>query len=361
MPLSEILRRQIEVNGPMTVAEFMAAGLLHPEHGYYMQENTIGFEGDFVTAPEISQMFGELIGLWCIVAWRQMGSPSPVMLVELGPGRGTLMSDALRAMRMAPDFMECADIHLVEVSPELRACQREALAVHGVKWHGGLEDIPDGPILLIANEFLDTLPIRQLVRRGQGWHERLVSCGDDGFQFVLDAAPSPLAALLPETLADEATQESIVEISPAVLGVASAVAQRIALAGGAALFLDYGHAETRPGDTLQAIRGHCYADALTEPGFSDLTAHVDFGAFGRAAHGVSTHGPVDQGVFLKRIGIEERGSKLIKAAVERRESIEGALRRLTGSDEMGRLFKVVAFTGRDMPVPAGFESRGDCS
>ncbi len=336
----------------------MAAGLLHPDHGYYMQENPIGFRGDFVTAPEISQMFGELIGLWCTVAWRQMGSPSTVMLVELGPGRGTLMADALRAMRMAPDFLECADVHLVEASPKLRACQREVLTVHGVEWHRGLEDIPDGPILLIANEFLDTLPIRQLVRRDHGWHERLVDCDDDGFRFVLDPTPSTLVALLPQTLAEEAPQESVVEISPAVLGVASTVAQRITHAGGAALFVDYGHAETRPGDTLQAVREHRYADVLSEPGFSDLTAHVDFGAFCRAADGVAIHGPVDQGVFLKRIGIEERGRKLIEVAVDQRESIERALSRLTDLDEMGQLFKVVAFTERDLPVPAGFEAKG---
>ena len=355
--LAEILRRRIEVDGPITVAEYMTAALLHPDHGYYMQGNSIGARGDFITAPEISQMFGELIGLWCAVTWEQIGAPSPVVLVELGPGRGTLMADALRAIQIAPKFYESADIHLVEASPELRGLQRQALAGHALKWHAGLEGIPDGPFLLIANEFLDTLPVRQLVRRDRSWHERMITIADDGLCFVLDASPSPLAALLPEALANEAPQDSLIEISTTALGVASTVAQRISKFGGAALFVDYGHVETSLGDTFQALRGQRFANVLESPGRADLTAHVDFGAFCGAAAGIAFHGPVGQAIFLKRLGINERSQTLIDAKPDQRVTIETALRRLTGPDEMGHLFKVVAFTGLDMPIPPGFESQ----
>ena len=198
-PLAQILRRRIDAEGPLTVAEYMTAVLLHPEHGYYVRKDPFGTDGDFVTAPEISQMFGELLGLWCAVAWRQLGSPSPVSLVELGPGRGTLMADALRALKRAPDLLESADVRLVEASPVLRSRQREALPDHTVSWHDGVEDIPDGPVVLVANEFLDALPIRQLVRRDGAWHERLIAW-EMRVSVCARSGHSPLAALLPDTL-----------------------------------------------------------------------------------------------------------------------------------------------------------------
>lgn len=356
-PLTKLLRRRIEAEGPLTVAEFMTAVLLHPEHGYYVRQDPLGADGDFVTAPEISQMFGELIGLWCAVAWRQMGSPSPVTLVELGPGRGTLMADALRALKMAPDFLSSADVRLVEASPALRSRQRESLSGHAVAWHDGIEDLPEGPIVLIANEFLDALPIRQLVRGEGEWHERLVACDDRGFRFALDGAPSPLATLLPRALHDGAALGEIAEVSPAVLGLARFIAARIARHGGAALFIDYGHAESAPGETLQAVRDHQFADVLTEPGTADLTAHVDFDAFARAVDDVAVHGPVLQGAFLERLGISERSRKLMESASpDLREAVETAYRRLTDPDEMGELFKVVAITGRNAPPPPGFDA-----
>ena len=356
-PLAQILRRRIDAEGPLTVAEYMTAVLLHPEHGYYVRKNPFGTDGDFVTAPEISQMFGELLGLWCAVAWRQMGSPSPVSLVELGPGRGTLMADALRALKMAPELPESADVRLVEASPVLRSRQREALPDHTVTWHNGVEDIPDGPVVLVANEFLDALPIRQLVRRDGAWHERLIAWEDGGFRFVLDPAASPLAALLPDTLREGSHNGEIAEVSPAVLGLARTVASRIARDGGAALFIDYGHTESALGETLQGVRDHAFADVLADPGSADLTAHVDFGAFARAAGDVAVHGPVEQGVFLERLGIGERSRTLMQSASPRlREAVEAAHRRLTGPAEMGQLFKVVALTGRNAPPPPGFEA-----
>ena len=355
-PLTQILRRRIDAEGPLTVAEYMTAVLLHPEHGYYVRKDPFGTDGDFVTSPEISQMFGELIGLWCAITWRQLGSPSPISLVELGPGRGTLMADALRALEMAPDFLKCADVRLVEASPVLRSRQREALSGHIVTWHDGVEDIPDGAAVLVANEFLDALPIRQLVRRDGAWHERLIAWEDDGFRFVLDPAASPLAALLPHTLREGGPNDEIAEVSPAVLGLARTVASRIARDGGAALFIDYGHTESAVGESLQAARDHAFADVLADPGRADLTAHVDFGAFARAAGNAAVHGPVEQGVFLERLGIGERSRKLMEnASSHLHEAVEMAHRRLTDPAEMGQLFKVVAFTAQNAPLPPGFE------
>ena len=282
-PLAQILRRRIDAEGPLTVAEYMTAVLRHPEYGYYVRKDPFGTDGDSVTAPEISQMFGELIGLWCAVTWRQLGSPSPVALVELSAGRGTLMAGALRALEMALDFLECADVHFVKASPVLRRRQREALSGHTVTWHYGVEDIPDGAVMLVANEFLDALAIRQLVRRDDAWHERLIAWEDDGFRFLLDPAASPLAVLFPDALSEGDPNGEIAEVSPAVLGLARAISSRIARDGGAALFIDYGHTESALGEPLQAVRDHALAGVLADPGSADLTAHVDFGAFARAA------------------------------------------------------------------------------
>ena len=351
--LAASFRRLIERHGPMPVSRYMGESNAR----YYTTRDPLGAAGDFTTAPEISQMFGELLGLWCAVAWRQMGSPSPVSLVELGPGRGTLMADALRALEMAPDFLECVDVRLVEASPVLRSRQREALSEHTVSWHDGVEDIPDGAAVLVANEFLDALPIRQIVRRDGAWHERLVAWEDDGFRFVLDPAASPLAALLPDTLRESSHNGEIAEVSPAVLSLARTAASRIARDGGAALFIDYGHTESALGETLQGVRDHAFADVLADPGSADLTAHVDFGAFARAAGDVAVHGPVEQGVFLERLGIGERSRTLMQSASPRlREAVEAAHRRLTDPAEMGQLFKVVAFTAQNAPPPPGFET-----
>ena len=356
-PLGKILQRRIAAEGPITIADFMTAALLHPEHGYYTGKDPFGTDGDFITAPEISQMFGELIGLWCAATWQQMGMPRGISLVELGPGRGTLMADALRALRIAPAFLEQSTIHLVEASPALREVQKSSLAAYDVTWHDGLESLPDGPYLLIANEFLDALPIRQIIRQDDIWHERLVSHDGDRFIFVLDKTPSPLATLLPETIAMAAPPQSLIEISPAVLGVAKTVSDRIARDGGAALFIDYGHGETSPGETLQAVRAHQPVDVLDAPGTADVTAHIDFTALARAASNASVYGPIEQGDFLMRLGIEARRETLSQGATQQTQTkIDQAFRRLTSPEEMGRLFKVIALAPKGGPVPAGFET-----
>ena len=355
-PLMQEIKRRIETAGPIGLADYMELALGHPAHGYYATRDPLGAKGDFVTAPEISQMFGELLGLWCAEAWRRAGAPGKVRLVELGPGRGTLMADALRALRLAPDFRAAATVHLVEASPALRAVQRATLAGHDVAWHGDLGEVPDGPLLLIANEFLDALPIRQIVRAEDGWHERLVGLdGAGGFAFTLDPRPTGLAALLPGALRECAPEGSLVELSPAVLGVAAAIARRVAADGIAALIVDYGHAATGPGETLQAVRGHRRHAVLEAPGTADLTAHVDFAALGLAAvPPASTLGPVGQGDFLRRLGIEHR-ARTLAAAGNRADEVAAALRRLTDPAEMGTLFKVLALVPPGAPSPAGFE------
>ncbi len=340
----------------MTVAAFMAAALTDPEGGYYMGRDPLGARGDFITAPEVSQMFGELIGLWCAETWQRLGAPSEIALVELGPGRGTLMADALRAARQVPDFTAALGVHLVEVSPSLRALQAERLAAADPCWHESLADLPDGPALFVANEFFDALPLRQLVKGEDGWCERLVTCQDGAFAFTC-SAPSPvLAELVPAALRG-APAGSLFEVSPAARTVAGEIARRIARDGGAALAIDYGHDRSALGETLQALRHHARHEVLADPGTADLTGHVDFAALAEAARaaGAETHGPVPQGVWLKRLGIETRAAKLSAAATpSQRDDIRSALLRLTAPDRMGALFKVLAIVPPGLGAPAGF-------
>jgi NADH dehydrogenase [ubiquinone] 1 alpha subcomplex assembly factor 7 len=359
-PLVELLRRRIRLTGPITVADFIAEALGHPEHGYYMTRDPFGARGDFTTAPEISQMFGELIGLWCAEVWRTTVAPQPVHLVELGPGRGTLMADALRAARMAPDFLAAASIHLVEISRVLAETQRQALAGHDAQWHGSLEEVPDGPALLIANEFFDALPIRQFEQTGEGWRERMVGLDKNGETFRLGLAPGGIAGevLIPETVRRTAGKGEIAEVCPAGLSIACAIGERIARHGGAALIVDYGHAVSGAGDTLQALRSHERHDPLQDPGTADLTAHVDFAALGVAARegGAATHGPITQGKFLTRLGIETRAAQLLaKATKDQAADIETACARLIDKEQMGYLFKVMAITPPAISAPPAFE------
>jgi NADH dehydrogenase [ubiquinone] 1 alpha subcomplex assembly factor 7 len=356
-PLAESLARRIRAQGPLTVADFMAEALGHPEHGYYMTRDPLGRRGDFTTAPEISQVFGELIGLVCADLWERMGRPSPLLLAELGPGRGTLMADALRAARVMPGFGDALRLHLVETSPVLRRAQQRALSSWGPVWHDSVASLPDGPLLAIANEFLDALPIRQFVKTEGGWRERLVglSAEHDGLAFAL-SGPTAAAALVPGALAGAAIG-SVCEVAPAALGLADALARRFAEQGGAALFVDYGYEGPACGDTLQALRRHRRHDPLAAPGEADLTAHVDFAALAATARhaGAGVHGPVAQGLFLQRLGIEARGERLLQAASPGQAADIGvALRRLIDPAEMGTLFKVLAITGPTTPAPAGF-------
>jgi NADH dehydrogenase [ubiquinone] 1 alpha subcomplex assembly factor 7 len=352
---ADSLRRLIAANGPVTIARFMSEALGHPEHGYYITRDPLGAAGDFTTAPEISQMFGELLGLWCVDIWQGMGAPAPVILAEAGPGRGTLMADALRASALVPAFRDAARVHLVETSPALRQRQAEALCDYEVEWHSQLADLPDGPLLLMANEFLDALPIHQFQRSENGWRERLVAAEADGFELVLAGEALPPGAL-PTAFAGAAIGD-IAEIAPAREGAAMDIAGRISRYGGAALLIDYGHAASAPGDTLQAVRAHAYCGILEDPGRADLTSHVDFEAVARAARraGAAVHGPVTQGAFLQRLGIEARADRL-KAGADTRQAadIDAALHRLTAPEQMGSLFKVIALTHSDMPAPAGF-------
>lgn len=355
-PLTAILARRIALEGPIPLSEFMAVALGHPEHGYYRAAEPLGAAGDFVTAPEISQMFGELLGLWAAVAWQQMGAPDPVLLCELGPGRGTLMRDALRATAAVPGFHAALRLHLVETSAPLRARQEAALP--GAAWHDRFETVPDGPLLLLANEFLDALPVRQLERRGGRWHERLVDWDDESARFRLGLAPgaSPLAALLPGALAS-APEGAIAELCPAAIALVTHLAERLRAARGAALLIDYGLATSSLGPTLQAVSRHGAADPLDRPGRVDLSAHVDFDALARAAAqaGAAVHGPVEQSVLLRRLGIEARAATLASAP-GRAGEVAAALHRLIGPQEMGSLFKVMALTSPEAPAPPGFET-----
>lgn len=357
--LAQSLRRRIELAGPLSLAQFMTESLWHPSEGYYARSEVLGAAGDFVTAPEIHQMFGELVGLWCVSVWRQMGSPARFLVVELGPGRGTLMADLLRAARAAPGFLEAAALHLVEASPRLRERQRAALAGHAAEWHDDLAGLPDGAAILIVNEFFDALPIIQLEKTSGGWHERLVDLDPaGGFRFVCAPEPSAASALVPPELAG-APPGSLIELSPAGLSLAATIGARVAQQGGAALIVDYGPDESRLGPTLQALRRHARHDPLAEPGMADLTAHVDFASLARAAReaGALAYGPVPQGLFLERLGIRARAERLtVNATRAQAGAIRSALRRLIDPAEMGTLFKALAITHPALPLPAGFGS-----
>ena len=362
-PLADLLARRIAANGPITVADYMAEALGHPVHGYYRSRDPLGAKGDFTTAPEISQMFGELIGLWAAVIWQQMGSPDPVRLVELGPGRGTLMADFLRAARRMPGFRESIRLHLVETSQPLRDRQKQALEASGVSvaWHDDVASVPDGPMILVANEFFDALPIRQLQRLPDGWHERLVDLDEagTGFRFVVSPGRSSGAALLDPGVRDNAPAGAIAEICPAGFAIAAAIGARLKQQGGAALLIDYGTARSAPGDSFQALKAHKFHDPLADPGAADLTAHVDFQALARAAveAGAMAHGPVGQGAFLTALGIVARAETLRQSGAR---DVDTALRRLIDDQEMGSLFKLLALTGPTLagslpgPLP-GFE------
>ena len=358
-PLHEDILREIGAHGPISVARYMALALGHPTHGYYMTRDPLGAAGDFTTAPEISQMFGELLGLWAAARWRAMGSPDPVTLVELGPGRGTLMADAWRALQGMPDMAAASRIVLVETSPALRAAQAKTLAHAPVVWADSVDAVPPGPSIVLANEFLDALPVHQFVAVGGAWRERLVDATAEGaLRFVASPAPTPATAWLPEAVkASSPPDGTIAEASPAGHAVVRTVAERIAGAGGAALFVDYGPARSAPGDSLQAVRGHDHVDVFDGPGTADLTCHVDFASLATTAidAGAAAHGPVEQGAFLRALGIEIRAQALAaKATAAQRRALDAALHRLCGADQMGQLFKALAITPRGPVPPDGF-------
>ena len=340
----------------MPISRFMAMALGHPQWGYYISRDPLGSTGDFITAPEVSQMFGELIGLWCAERWQALGTPDRFILVELGPGRGTLMADALRAGAAAPGFAASSQVHLVETSPVLRAAQKAALPNWDITWHDRIADLPPGPTIAIANEFFDALPIRQFQRAKDGWHERMVGRRDGRLCLLLNPGMVP-SAPLPEAL-QSAPLDAVIEVSPARTAAMAELAQRLVSHGGAALIVDYGHGASASGDTLQAMRGHGYVDILATPGAADLTAHVDFQALGQAAcqAGARTWGPVSQATFLNQLGIAARAHALQRnATAAQAEAVSAALHRLTFQDQMGQLFKAMAVTASGGTPPPGFE------
>ncbi|UUX51263.1 class I SAM-dependent methyltransferase [Nisaea acidiphila] len=357
-PLSEHLRKLIARNGPLTVARYMEEALLHPEHGYYTGREPFGRQGDFITAPEVSQVFGELTGLWCAAAWQQMGSPGKIALVEFGPGRGTLMADALRATRIVPGFADALDIHLVEASPRLRELQRETLAGVEVTWHETPDTLPARSALMIGNEFFDALPIRQLVFRADGWKERCIGWDDKESRFVWTEQPAEpgLAALVPAS-AGHPHPGAVFEISIAARDHMSTIAAHLAAQGGTGLFIDYGHGRSAYGDTFQAVRAHRPVDVLDAPGSADLTAHVDFDALQIRAHaaGCTCFGTITQGNFLTALGLEARTEQLLRNATDSQAAaLRSGARRLIEPAEMGTLFKVIAVAAPDIDELPGF-------
>jgi SAM-dependent MidA family methyltransferase len=361
--LAEEIRSIISAEGPIPVSRYMALCLHHPRFGYYATGSPIGAAGDFITAPEVSQMFGELLGAWAAATWRLMQAPERVRLIELGPGRGTLMADALRAAaRAMPTFWKALCVDLVEINPDLRAEQERVLAGSAVPlaWWRRLADVPVGPSIVFANEFLDAMPIEQAVRSREGWHARKVGVGADGtLCFAFDPLPLPeFEHIVPLALHD-APIGSVFEWRDG--GAVAALAARIAQHGGAALIIDYGHRRPALGDTLQAVIAHRRCSPLEAPGQSDLTAHVDFAAVGEVARqgGLRVFGPLTQGDFLRHLGIELRAAALKQHAnASQQAEIDAAVARLTGTqrDEMGGLFKVIGLAGCDVDALPGFDS-----
>lgn len=358
--LASLLTRRIAADGPISVADYMAEALGHPEFGYYRGKDPFGAGGDFTTAPEISQMFGELVGLWCANSWLALGKPTPFMLVELGPGRGTLMADALRALQTVPACRAAVRVHLIETSPSMRERQRQNLSDVEVTWHDNVGNLPMSTAIFIANEFFDALPVEQFVRQDEGWHRRLVGLAGSETELVFTHAPAPCPTEdLPAAAGNPAEVGAIIEASPAIRQIAGEIARQIRSHTGAALIVDYGYAAPAIGDTLQAVRRHDNAAILDRPGEADLTAHVDFSALANSAQsaGAASWGPVPQGEFLRRLGIEARaGALAADAAPEQKTDIETALERLIGGDQMGTLFKVLAIGPRAADPPAGFLS-----
>lgn len=358
--IADSIRNRIRDNGPISIASFMTEALFDPTEGFYATKDPIGAGSDFITAPEISQMFGELIGLWIMQSWDDMGRPAHFNLVEMGPGRGTMMSDILRTGRALPDFLEAVNVYLIEASAALKSVQAKTLGTSGIqtRWVQRLDQVPEGPCLIIGNEFLDCLPIRQAIKVDGKWYERMVGLVDDQFTFVrgpqlnTDLEPIPAALL-------EAPDGALVELRPGDEQVLDQLAVHYETSPGRALFIDYGPADSEIGDTLQAIRQHEKVDALDQPGTADLTARVDFGQLARNTQslGLRVAGPVTQGEFLHGLGIEARAAALSQHAPEKRAQIARQLWRLTDPEEMGELFKLIVLDHESLPAPPGFTAR----
>jgi SAM-dependent MidA family methyltransferase len=353
LTLSEQIDAQIRATGPMSVATYMGLCLSHPRHGYYAVGRPIGAAGDFVTAPEISQMFGELVGFSIVNLWQQMGEPKSFTLLELGPGRGTLMQDALRAASKADGFENALHLQLFEQNALLKGEQEKRLGKYSPYWAGDIDAVSEDPIFVVANEFFDALPIKQFVRTDDGWHERLVGLIDNERAFGLSPTPIADSAAPPEVRGAYAGE--ILELSPAAVDTMQRLARKVALQGGAILALDYGYGRTQTGETLQAVKSHAFADILDAPGEADISAHVNFEVLGTAAKaaGLAVAPLANQGDFLLRLGLGERARALARANPAEAANIARAVERLTAPDQMGTLFK--AFCAHSPGLrPAGF-------
>lgn len=357
-PLEERLINLIKLKGPITLGDYMADALGHPHDGYYMTREAIGGDGDFITAPEISQVFGELIGLWLVDAWRMMGSPKVFNLIELGPGRGVLMADILRAAQLRPEFIRAATLWLLETSGRLRHEQQKRLKSYELKplWADEFADIPPAPSLIVANEFFDCQPIRQFVRTKKGWRERLIGLNSDAdrLEFIIGTTPPPAQLQLPEI----ANEGDVYEISFGAREFVSEISATLKEHSGYALIIDYGHMEAGFGDTLQAVRDHKYWPPLAAPGTADVTAHVDFAALSRAAFdaGIVAHGPVTQGAFLDRLGLAVRVEMLCKGKPpDIQQKIRSGASRIAAAHQMGEVFKVLCLGASGLPSPAGMD------
>lgn len=347
-PLEDILRRQIALTGPISLSDYMAECLLHPDHGYYATRDPLGRAGDFITAPEVSQMFGEVVGLALAQAWIDQGRPADSILVELGPGRGTLMADALRATQRVPGFHDAINVHLIEASPVLRAAQADR--VRDATWHDDFTTLPEGPTFAVANEFFDALPIRQFTRDPAGWREHMVGIENDVLTIGL-STPAPLAAL--DHRLQDTKPGDVVELCPALPGIVQTLGARINHSGGVGLIIDYGDWRSL-GDTLQALAAHDRVDPFRAPGTVDLTAHVDFEAVAEAARPAAYTRLVTQGVFLERLGITQRAQTLARSlSGSALDQHVAAHRRLTHPTEMGEIFKVMGLYPAQAAPPPG--------
>ncbi len=360
--LEEIIKQTIRDTGPMNLAHYMALCLGHPTHGYYMTRDPFGEKGDFTTAPEISQMFGELIGAWIADSWVKMGTPKKFILLECGPGRGTLMMDAMRATQNVDGFHEAVQIHLLEMSPVLRSLQAERLSQYDATWHDDLSTLPtDYPIIVIGNEFLDALPVRQLTWCETGWKEKTVNIdkNDTLCLYDVEAKNEVIEALTPFLIPPQVGEQ--VEVSLEQQRLLNDLINIVLKQGGILLFVDYGFVHNVAGDTIQAVKNHSYCDLLETPGEADITAHVNFSEISQIAmkKNMMVHGPVSQGEYLKRLGISIREGLLKENATKlQQRDIEAAVKRLIGEDtknnEMGKLFKVIAFSSNSNINLAGF-------
>jgi len=359
------LTRQIKAEGPISVAEYMTLCLLDPVDGYYPTRDPLGSEGDFITAPEISQMFGEIIGLWCIQSWKDMGCPDTLHLIELGPGRGIMMSDILRAGQLDKAFIKAVRVHLIEASAALEAVQGKTLA-HApcpVSWAQDLSKVETGPSLIIGNEFLDCLPIRQFIQKDRfagrkGWQERMVMLDEEG-RLSFGVSPTPISDVMQDTLPSsqaEATNDALIETCPAALQILDQIKARFETGSGRAFFIDYGPETTEFGDTLQALKRHEKVGVFSDPGNTDLTARVDFAALTEIANtlDIAVTQPVTQREFLSKLGLEMRAVALSRAKPESKAKIARQLHRLTDTSEMGELFKAICFQSNDLELPIGF-------